>query len=168
MKLFLLCYLYRCTLVETDHICYRTPEVNFMYQYPENLPGGSLASRTVDVAFIFLSTANPPIPIECQIALQHIMCFGSTPPCSTVNNLLLDVCPNSCKAFNRLTIAGKCSSVFDYVKELQSLPSFEEFVVFLELLSMFDCNNRSTYIYYDDIYVDPTLCTDLFRPGEAG
>ena len=159
---------YRCSAVDTDYICYRTPDIRFLYQYPQNIPGLSLSARSVEIGFIFLRTVNPPLSKECEVALQHIMCLGSTPPCSPESKLLLAVCPNSCNAYNRLLIEGNCSSVTDYARQLQAQSNLEDFQIFLELLLNFDCSDSSTYIFYEYEYIDQNECTDLFGPGETG
>lgn len=159
-------YSCRCVPVETDHTCHLSPDVNSMYQFPQNIPTIFFSSRSVKIAFTFLITLLPPD--DCSVAFQRITCIGATPPCNPESGLLLPICPSSCNAYSRLSIEGICDEVFEFARQIQEQSNLEDFQFFLELLLNFDCYNRSTYSFYGDEEVDPNHCIEVFRPGQAG
>ena len=152
-----------------DHICRNLPGRNTVYQFPSNPPRMiDLSLRTIQIGFTLLRSLDPPINKVCESSIQRVTCIIGNPPCNPESGLLLDVCPQSCNAHNRLLNDGTCDSVFDHFENIQDGSIIPDIRATLLVLFAFKCNNKSSYNFYDDAELDSRQCTDLFKPGEAG
>ena len=159
----------RCTPLDEEHACYPLTARNSLDRYSQVLPGDAPVSSIAVTTGFSLLRVPPPDP-NCETAFQHIICLAATPPCTNVTNLLLPVCSGSCSAFNRVVEEGKCDSIVRSAEQFLMLSSFAEAQIFLQLLTEFNCNNASTYYYFDqvDSLIDSERCTDLLTPQQTG
>lgn len=118
------------------------------------------------MGFAFLQALEPPIPKDCETIFKHALCLYAFPPCNPESDQLLPVCSGSCNAVNRLDNYEKCDLALRFVSEanMESNP-FEDFI---RIVIRFDCNDRSSYIFYDDNHVDQNHCTDVLEPAQEG
>ncbi len=160
---------FRCTPLDEDHACYPLTARNSLDSYPQVIPGDvSISSTAITTGFSLLKV--PPPDPNCETAFMHILCLAATPPCTNITDLLLPVCNDSCLAFNRLVEEGKCDSIIQSAEQFLMLSSLPEAQIFLDLLTGFNCNNASTYYYFDrlDSLIDSGRCTDLLTPQQTG
>ncbi|XP_064397081.1 tyrosine-protein kinase Mer-like [Halichondria panicea] len=157
-----------CTPLHEDHVCYSLTARNTLNKYPQVLPGNvSLSSIAVTTGFSLLRV--PPPDPNWETAFQHIICLAATPPCTNVTDLLLPVCSDSCLAFNRLVEEGKCDSIVQSAEQFLVLSGLPVAQSLLKLLMELNCNNASTYYYFDrlDSLIDSKRCTDLLTPQQT-
>ncbi len=159
----------RCTPLDEDHACYPLKARHSLDRYPQVIPGGvSISSTAITTGFSLLQV--PPPDPNCETAFMHILCLAATPPCTNITDLLLPVCSDSCLAFNRLVEGGKCDSIIESAEQFLMLSGLLLAQIFSDLLTGFNCNNASTYYFFDrlDSLIDSGRCTDLLTPQQTG
>jgi len=160
----------RCTELPRDSPCYTgIADRNSNYSFPQNLPGVTIRSDSVDLVFTVLRTLIPPPHLACLDSLLHIACGAAFPPCDPSTQRVLPYCNDSCRAYKHLLSGGSCDDLNAYVRQIAattSVPSFQE----LEILYFsLDCHNTSTYLFgsYPDL-VSPNKCTNIIRTSLQG
>ena len=108
-------------------------------------------------------------PEECIDAFLHVFCFFVVRPCDPASDTRLPICQRSCEAFVKLKSDGVCAKLDDFIATLvpRVMGSFEVLSTFY---FGFDCRNRSTYDFYNDMlnFTQDGSCTNILSPETQG
>lgn len=155
----ILCSTCRCQPIagQNNQDCLGLPNRNSIYNYPFEF--ASTSSFSSQTNFIVLDTVIAPGSQVCMEPLQHLSCIISSPPCNRESDLPLEICKDSCLAFNMLMSGATCHDFNQKISMLNVL-SFGELA---SLYMQFDCNDTSTYFFgsADTVFFDGN-CTNLF------
>lgn len=111
----------------------------------------------------FGKTENNPVAQECIDILSHLLCTQSSPPCNPDSGLLMLICEDDCRLYNRVKEQGFCSEIDERARALLS-----HFMLAVELFKNFDCFDPTTYYHMNVTNPDPDICTGLFSPEVRG
>ena len=170
MKIPMFILLCRCTEISRDSPCYtRIPGRNSDYTYPQNLPGLTIRSVSVDVILAVLESQSPPPHPACTDAVLHIICAAAFPPCDPSTQRVLPICNNSCRTYKQLMSSGSCDDLNAYVRLVNATSSISSVREGVALYFSFDCDNTSTYLFgsYQDL-VSPNECTNIISTSPQG
>lgn len=119
------------------------------------------------IAFAITSTMPTTDPEECLDLVQHYMCLLGAPPCDPVSHKPLLICDRNCEAYNKLVADGGCDDTADVVRDLAVTSTNRDITIALGLYEEFDCENISTYYYFEtDTYAD--TCTNVLSRESEG
>ena len=119
------------------------------------------------IAFAITSTMQTTDPPECQEAVQHYICLLGVPPCDPVSQKPSLLCDRNCQAYNKLVSDGGCDNTVAAVRNIAISSNNQDIFLVLGLYEEFDCENVSTYYYFErDMYAD--TCTNLLSMESEG
>ena len=158
-------------VILAEQVCVRLSDRNsdnngypYPYEYFRNVIRNSVQASS-EAIFIILDGIDSPE--FCKEAARYLACMVANYPCDIENDLPLDICKDSCTAYNALMATTLCGGLRDEIQEISDLLGFAAYSsVYLE----FDCNDPSTYYFLDDENVTfyNGSCTNLFSAESQG
>ena len=140
-----------------------------MYTLP--LPpavGAGVDDEVSRIAFSIVESKRGEAPDPCLDVVLYFLCLVGTPPCDPeYGGWPLPICDSDCQAVKKLLSDDTCDGTRDFANELAHNTLNKDFIRVLELFENFDCNNISTYDFYQlDCYAES--CTGLLSEKSKG
>ncbi len=166
-------HVYRCSPLNSSHGCFALAGRNTQSAYPQVLFGDTTqqqSARTVELALQLLTSTKETDAPGCNSLLTHSICIVSRPPCNEETGLLLPVCPDSCRAYNRLIADDTCDDIITVTSDLNESPITPTLEGLNQVLAQLDCSSVETYYFYENVstFVDRFNCTEIFSIDEQG
>ena len=145
------------------------PGRNSDHTYFQSLPqvNDELTTEQIEAVRFAIEPIQPPE--ECFDAFLHVFCFFVLRPCDPVTDTRLPICERSCEAFVKLRSNGVCANLDEFIATLV-LRVMGAFHALSTFYFDFDCRNRSTYDFYDDMlnFTQDGSCTNILSPETEG
>ena len=121
----------------------------------------------IRLGFGIVESMRGTLPDSCLDFIEHYLCILGTPPCDPESGDPLLVCDTDCEAYTTLRGQDTCDSTLEFIHEFAENTRNEDFFHVIGLFEKFDCNNVSTYYFYEACSYSDT-CTGLLSDESKG
>ena len=111
-------------------------------------------------------TESPPACYEWAI---HQLCLIIEPPCDPNTSAPLFLCPETCRAYDKLISSGVCRSYANNIIRVLEKSSVDSYRALANRFRVFNCSDPATYFQNSTADVcETSSCTYLFSTGTQG
>ena len=159
----------RCTLLHPHHPCLLLPDRGSNFSLPQILPVDTVITEfDVSGTFSVISSLRGSFPDGCLDVVQRTLCILAAPPCDPMSvGLPMQFCERDCVAYKMLNEKSACDGLVEFVSDFAESLENIHVIQGIKIFEMFDCNNVTTYHFFEsDNYAE--TCTGLLSKQSRG